>query len=311
MTAATGRPKVTLGIADSAGDPLTCDPFIGAFVSLGSLLRRYLPNLDGRQLVVAISVPRRDYAAALVGAGWMLSAPAPQLGEPTETLRAIKQGAHVRAVTRDKIVFGAFTCLDETRSPSRVLTGGKQLMLSSLEAVAEVPDIRESTSGAVPKSGYLAELTSTTATWRQRLAAPPTDLVMIGTTKWLLEDLSALIGSSSAEDDSAALSNYVLPDVPKAASWATALISSARLRETNPIPADCRAAILDRYGAIKYLDEITVPIVVCIIDRSVADDSAAELVVQARVANSQPIDLTSLRWQCPLGFEALAFTVAL
>ncbi|WP_243858414.1 hypothetical protein [Mycobacterium sp. DL440] len=305
------RPKVMLGIADSASEAPGCDAFIGALISLGSLLRRYLGKLDGRQLVVAISLPRRDYAAALVGAGWMLSAPAPNLTEPITTFRSTEQGAFLRAVTHDKVVSGRFTSLNESRTPARVITGGRTLVLSSVEAVAEIPGICESVIGDVPTPGYLAQLTAAVDTWRQRIASPPTDLAIVGTTKWLLDDFAALIGSSSAADDIAPLSNYVLPNVPKAATWATTVISSARLREIDPIPPDCLAVILDRYGAIKYLDEITVPIVVCIIDRSVADDSAAELVVQARVANSQPVDVSAFRWQSPPGVEALAFTVAL
>ena len=69
MTAGTAGPRM-LGIADEAGVPLASDYFIGLFVLLGSLLRRYLSKLEGRQLVVALSVPCRDYAAALIGAGW-------------------------------------------------------------------------------------------------------------------------------------------------------------------------------------------------------------------------------------------------
>jgi hypothetical protein len=69
MTAGTARPRLMLGIADKSGTPLMGDPFIGAFVSLGALLRRYLSRFEGRQLVVALSVPCRDYAAALIGTG--------------------------------------------------------------------------------------------------------------------------------------------------------------------------------------------------------------------------------------------------
>lgn len=311
MEAGTERPRVTLGIADEVDDVLASDPFIGGFVSLGSLLRRYLPNLGGRQLVVAVSVPRRDYAAALVGAGWMLSASAPDLGDPVGAFRRMSQGMFARAVTSEAVVSGAFTRIDEARPPARVLIGGKVLTLSSLRAVTALDSSCESTKGDMPKPGYLAHLTSAADSWYQRIAAPPRDLAIVGTTKWLLKDFASLIGGSLSSDDSAPLSNYVLPNVAKAAAWGTTIISSAQLRENDPIPAECQAVILDRYGAIKYLDEITVPIVVCIIDRSVADDSAAELVVQARVANSQPIGLKSLRWTCPTGFEAMAFTVAL
>lgn len=60
------------------------------------------------------------------------------------------------------------------------------------------------------------------------------------------------------------------------------------------------------------MSDITVPIVVCVIDRSIADESAAELIIEARVANSQPVSVVDgLRSTPALGIEALAFTVAL
>ena len=78
------------------------------------------------------------------------------------------------------------------------------------------------------------------------------------------------------------------------------------------LPESCSAAILDRYGAIKYLNDVTVPIVVCIVDRSVADESAAETIIEARHNNSRPVAVVDeLHWRPPTAVEALAFTVAL
>lgn len=313
MTARTGHPRIMLGIADEAGAPLKGDSFIGAFVSIGSLLRRYLPRLEGRQLVVALSVPCRDYAAALIGAGWMLSAPVPELGEPIDVFRHADRDTYLRAVTEKRVVTGRFTSLDEARTPPRVLTGGKSRTVDWYKAVSVLSDACDNIAGDVPEPGFLAALTGAETTWLRRIAAPAQDLALIGTSKWLREDLAACVGNG-AEDGAAGtpLANYVLPIADKAATWATTVISSPRLGEGNTIPSHCTAAILDRYGAIKYLNGITVPIVVCIIDRSVADDSAAELVVQARVSNSRPVSVKDdLRWQPPVGVEALAFTVAL
>lgn len=312
-TAETVRPHIMLGIADDAGAALASDAFIGGFVSLGSLLRRYLPHLGGRQLVVALSVPRRDYAAALIGAGWVLSAPVPELDEPIEVFRNAGQRSYLRAVTEKKVVTGVFSCLDETRTPPRVITGGKKRTVDWYKAVGVLPEACDSVECDVPEFGFLAELTGAAATWLARIAVPAIDLALVGTAKWLREDLAAWVGNG-AEDGAAGiqLANYVLPVGDKAATWATCIIPSARLGEGEAIPAHCRAAILDGYGAIKYLNDITVPIVVCIINRSVADDSAAELVVQARVSNSRPIRVAeALRWRPPCGVEALAFTVAL
>lgn len=306
------RPRVLLGIADNPGAPLASDAFIGAFVSLGSLLRRYRPRLEGRQLVVALSAPRRDYVAALVGAGWMLSSPAPRLDEPIEVFRTVAPGTCLRAVTDRVVVTGAFSKLDEARRDPRVITGGKLRTVDRYKAVAVLDGDCESIETELPDPGFLAELTRTAGTWLARIAAPAMDLALVGTAKWLREDLEACIGNGADEAASGTpLANYVLPRSDRVATWATTVVPSARLGEGDAVPSRCTAAILDRYGAIKYLNDITTPIVVCVIDRSVADDSAAELVIQARVSNSRPVSVTDdLHWQPPLGVAALAFTVA-
>ena len=314
-----GRPRTLLGMADDPADSLLSDPFIGAFISLGSLLRGQLFGLQGRQLVVAVSVPRRDYAAALIGTGWMLKAPVPSLAEPMEVFRWAEaqrqagQPAYLRAVTEKNVVAGVCSRLDETKTPARVTIGGKTRTVDWYRAVTVLPERCANVENDVADPGFLGELTQVAQTWRERVASPPDDLALVGTAKWLQDDLRACIGNGA--DDLPAgtrLENYVLPIGNDSATWATAIITSARLSEGSAIPQQCRLAILDRYGAIKYLNEIETPIVVCVIDRSVADDSAAELIVQARVANSRPISIVNeLRWKPPTGVEALGFTVAL
>jgi hypothetical protein len=313
MTADTARPRVMLGIADEAGGLLTSDPFIGAFVSLGSLLRRYVPRLEGRQLVVALSVPCRDYTAALIGAGWVLSGPAPALDKPTDAFRHADRQTYLRAVTETKVVTGIFSCLDETRKRPSVITGGKNWMVDRYRAVAVLAEACDSVEGDVPEPGFLASLTGAATTWLERIAAPAEDLALVGTSKWLREDLAACVGNAAEHGAvGTPLANYVLPVTDKAATWATAIIPSARLGEGSKIPSHRTAAILDGYGAIKYLRDITVPIIVCIVDRSIADDSSAELVVQARRSNSRPVSMKEdLHWQPPVAVEVLAFTVAL
>ena len=65
-------------------------------------------------------------------------------------------------------------------------------------------------------------------------------------------------------------------------------------------------------GAVKYLTEIEAPLVICILDRSVADDAAGEIVVQLRNVRGKPYSLKeNLGWRPPTGVEALAFTVPL
>lgn len=311
--AAASSPHIVLGLSDEPDEPLVPANWIGAFVGLGSSLRRFGARLEGRQLVFAISVPRRDYAAALIGAGWMLSSPPPRLTQPIEVFREADRSTCLRAVTDRFILTGRFSRLEDERADPRVLTGGKLLPLARHRAVVELDGETPTIVSDVPAPGFLAELTGAAETWLERLAAPPMDLALVGTAKWLGEDLDALIGNSADDgSEGTPLSNYVLPYSDRAATWSTPVIPSAHLGEGEQLPDACKAAILDRYGAIKYLNDITVPIVVCIIDRSIADESAAEAIIEARLSNSRPISVTTdMRWTPPLPVEALAFTVAL
>ncbi len=312
MTESSMRPRTLLGLADRLGEPMVVGSWIGSFVALGSLLRRYLSKLDGRQLVLAVSVPRRDYVAALIGSGWMLSSPTPALDEPLAVFEASDRSTYLRAVTDQLIVTGQFSKVEAHSSGARVLTGGKLLPADRYRAVSVLADDVEPTVSEVPAGGYLAELTGAATSWLGRLAAPPMDLALVGTSKWLREDLQAAIrNGASVGDSGTTLGTYVLPYDDRAATWSTPVITAARLGEGEALPESCIAVILDRYGAIKYLNEITTPIVVCIVDRSVADESAAETIIEARHNNSRPVSVVDeLQWRPPTAVEALAFTVA-
>ncbi|WP_309081324.1 hypothetical protein [Zhihengliuella sp.] len=312
MAESSTRPRTLLGLADQPGESMVVGPWIGSFVSLGSLLRRYLSKLEARQLILAVSVPRRDYVAALIGSGWMLSSPAPVLDDPLTVFEASDRSTYLRAVTDRLIVTGRFSKMEAYSSGARVLTGGKLLPADRFRAVSVLNDDVESSVSEVPAGGYLAELTGAATSWLRRLAAPPMDLALVGTSKWLRDDLRAIIANGTSSGDSwTTLGTYVLPYDDRAATWSTPVIPAARLGEGEALPESCVAVVLDRYGAIKYLNEITVPIVVCIVDRSVADESAAETVVEVRHSNSRPVSVVDeLGWCPPTAVEALAFTVA-
>ena len=218
----------------------------------------------------------------------------------------------MRAVTDNRIVTGRFSHLEVHSSAVRVFTGGKCFPVDRFRAVSVLNTDVESTVSDVPACGYLAKLSGAATTWHARLAAPPMDLALVGTNKWLREDLQASIGTGASVDDSAKLGTYILPYDERAATWSTPVIAAVRLGEGEVLPESCIAVILDRYGAIKYLNDITVPIVVCIVDRSVADESAAETIIEARQNNSRPVAVVDeLQWRPPTAVEVLAFTVAL
>ncbi|MEU0188924.1 hypothetical protein ABZ250_03475 [Streptomyces afghaniensis] len=307
-----GRSPVRLGLADGPDQAVEWAPWIGPFIVLGTRLRRFIPKLDGRQLVLAVSVPQRDYAAALIASGWMLSSPAPELADPIEVFRVATQATYLRGVTNNRINTGMFTWLHADSTEPRVLVAGKLLPVARYEAVAELDAPVESSHSMLPTPGFLAQHFGASASWAQRMAAPPSDLVLVGTKKWLLEDLAACIGNvADTTDVPCPLSNYVLPFVNGAATWSTPVVSAPALADAPYLVEQYQSAILDGYGAIKYLNDIPAPIVVCVIDRSVADESAEETIMEARSSNSRPISLKGeLHWRPPVGVEALAFTVA-
>jgi hypothetical protein len=70
--------------------------------------------------------------------------------------------------------------------------------------------------------------------------------------------------------------------------------------------------VLDGASAARYLPAIEAPVVVSIVDRSIADESVSESVMNYRNARGEPVSLErDLRWKVPAGVEALGFEVPL
>lgn len=313
--------RVTLALSERGSGPSEAATWIGSLVALGGMASRHNHQLSGRQLVVALSVPRRDFAAALVGCGWVLASPDPQIDPPLAVLRNLEAGAPVRLVTGSVVIADHFVRLDEEPEPRVHLRGGTQWLVSKVRAVAPLPALATPARSVRPKPGSVARWAGREATWDERLASPAADLAIIGTLKWLQEDFVAFlaIDGESIDDEllrsqepTGSVAGLLLPESPPAATWFTRLYASSHLAEQLPLPKEVRGAILDGAAAIKYLAEIEAPVVICILDRSVADETAAETVVQLRNSRGEPLSLkVDLDWRPPAGVEALAFTAAL
>ncbi|MFC0105663.1 hypothetical protein [Kibdelosporangium aridum] len=222
-------------------------------------------------------------------------------------------GTPVRGVTDTQVIAGSFRRIDEGRRDPRVRIAERVYLADRFRAASVLDEPVELVVTPLPLPGVLAQRTGVAESWLARVACPPADLAMIGTAAWLREDLSACVGSPvDSRCATVPLASYVLPEGTGVATWSTRIMSAFRLADHLPIPRRFLGAILDGYGAIRYLNDIDVPIVVCVIDRSLCDESAAEVVMQARNANSQPVMLHDVcGWRPPAGIEALAFTVAL
>jgi hypothetical protein len=321
-SASSDRSPVTLGLSDSLSTPTEACPWAEPLVDLGGILSRYAFTLDGRQLIVTLSVPRRDFAAVLVGCGWIITRPAPMLEAPQEALRRFEPGTPVRFVTERHVIVDYLAGIIDGLEPTVQLRHSQsKWLLSKVKAVAGLTSSERPRRSVRPGLGGLGRWARLDATWDARLASPLPDLAIVGTLKWLNEDLAGCVsvagGSSEPEgqpgrNESETIGGILLPESLEAATWFTRLYASSLLADQLPLPKEVRAAVLDGSGAIKFLAEVEAPIVICILDRSVTDETAAEIVVQRRNSGSEPLSLKDeVGWHCPAGVEALAFTVAL
>lgn len=291
--------------------------WIGPLVVLGARAARYRQKIKGqRQIVIAISVPQRDFAAALIGCGWVLASEPPTLDTPLATLRNMKQGQQLRAVNRHEVIRGTFSWLDESVNPPKASFAGSTWRVDRILAIAKVAlsetgiDVPSRLSR--PQPGSIEHLANSHLTWDARLVSPAADLAIIGTLKYLEEDLKAYLSKENDSRTPSSIRTLLQPKGNKTPTWFTRLFPTSRLGEQTQLPNDINAAILDSNGAISYLGDLKVPVVVCIVDRSVPNSTSADNVVRFRNSWGKPLSLSKeFHWKPPTGVEALAFSTKL
>ncbi|OAV52987.1 hypothetical protein A6F49_00805 [Enteractinococcus helveticum] len=149
-------------------------------------------------------------------------------------------------------------------------------------------------------------------TWDERLAQPAADLAIIGTESWLKQELEANLGIQNDDKPPSSIRSILMPEEANSATWYTRFFPAASFMDKLPLPTEVNATVLDGNGAAAYLTEIEVPVVICVLDRSIADEATAETIVQLRNTRGEPVSLANdLQWSPPTGVEALGFTVAL
>lgn len=241
-----------------------------------------------------------------------MASASPTLDAPLVTLRTITPGTPVRAINAHQIITGPFWALDETASPPRAQIGGSMWPVDRFTALAVLDEISSPDRWPRPQPGSVGLWAGLDRNWDARLAYPTADLAILGTFAWLKDDFDAVLGRQGNDLDPTPIRNLLLPDTAGLGTWSTRVYASSRLTEHLPLPEALRAVILDGSAAIKYIQYIESPVVVCVIDRSVTDETAAEIVVQLRNSRGEPVSLPGdLNWLPSAGLEALAFTVPL
>lgn len=328
--------RLKLSLSEDPLDPRGAASWVAPLVQLGSRSLQYAETLAGRQLIIAISVPRRDYAAALIGCGWVMATEVPDQPDTASALRSIAPHTPVRIVTSFAVVVDYFIRFDESKTPPRLQLSQSQWQLSSVRAVMVLDNLEAPIRMPRPSPGALFRLADTEHNWDARLASATADLAIVGTLTWLRDDMkvfvrnenrcprpttgaadssarrAALGGELAPSDGFTSLGDVLMPTGRDAATGFTRLHTSARFVDQLPFPGHVRSVVLDGSGPIRFVAQIETPVVFCILDRSVANETAADILVQLRNSRGEPVSVVDeLRWDPPAGIEIMAFTVPL
>ncbi|MGA3539031.1 hypothetical protein ACK8GE_07020 [Micromonosporaceae bacterium DT194] len=295
-------PQGWLSLSDDGQAPLIAAPWIGALVTLGSRAARWSRS-SSEQLIIVVSVPSRDFAATLIGCGWMMAAPPPPILSLAEAMTSLTCGTQVRVVTEGSVLTDEFRGIDHDRNRLRLTS---EWLLDKVRAVAPVEPCGFRKQ-PLPVPGAINRMVGFDEQWAARLCRPAGDLALIGVLKWLNDDITAYLGFRGERE---AIAQILWPESQKAATWSTKLYAARKVDAAPPADSDLRAVVLDGAAAALALRAIETSVVFVVLDRSAADPAPAEIMVEYRNTRGADVSLkNAFRWQPPDGIEALAFTV--
>ena len=186
---------LALSISDNDSAIPEQSSWVGPLIALGNCTSRLMSNLDNSQLIIAISVPSRDFASLLIGCGWIMASPEPKLASPFEVLSTLQQNTPVRYVTETAVIVDHFKHITVTKDPPRAHFKRTQWEIPRINAVIPLQNSQDVTRMSRPSPGSLSKLFQIEQNWDARLALPSRDLAIVGTSKWLLEDMDAQVGA--------------------------------------------------------------------------------------------------------------------
>jgi hypothetical protein len=294
--------------------------WIYQLVALGSRLSKYINFVESEQVIVVISVPSREFVAALIAYGWVLEKPVRPRMLPLEVIRLAQPGEIVRLVNKEEVVCGRFDridCLKESGTGARVIVSGHKWAVERLSAAAIVANAPVGDGELRRKKLHLLRNNLSAVDdndrWDRWLATMSEDIAIIGPKKRLNADLEVSLLRSETDDVSAgAIRRVVIPNEPDAAVWNTGIFSPSNLSEDSAIIGQKQLVILDGSEAISLLEDVSSPLVVCIFDRQKPHQWACDYLRAQKAYSCELIDLAEkVRWTPLPGIEATAFRVKL
>jgi hypothetical protein len=112
-----------LQLQADAGGILVPATWAGPLVALGARLARQPPPARGSRLIVAITVPTRDFAAVLVAAGWALTRGVEPLPEVEHVLARLEVDTPVRMLINQRLIADRYRGVEVVGEVRRVRVG--------------------------------------------------------------------------------------------------------------------------------------------------------------------------------------------
>ena len=307
-------------LSEGPNGPCVSGDWIYQLIALGSRASRYINFVESEQVIVVISVPSREFVAALIAYGWVLAKPVRPRMLPLEVIRSAQPGTMMRLVNQGEVVCGRFDrleCPRESATAARVIVSGYKWAVDRLSAaaiVANVPvgdgELRRQKRHSLRNNLYAVDDIDLWDCW---LANMSEDIAIIGPKKRLMEDLEVSLLRSEEDDVSAgAIRRVVIPNEPDVPVWNTGIFSPSNLSEDSALIGQKQLVILDGSEAISLLEDVSSPLVVCVFDRQKPHQWACDYLRAQKAYSCELIDLAEkVRWTPLPGIEATAFRVKL
>lgn len=286
-------------------------PWAGKLLAFGARLARAQLR-PGVQLVTVVTVPARDYAALLIGAGWILTRPVLFPTSVADTAKALKSGDSVRAVIRGNLVTGRFHRLHMSAGIQCVQIGPSSWPLSYIQHLALDDELTEARYGkiAIPPMGSLVSRSGLASRWAENFSSSSLSLSFIGIASRLCSDLDVSIGWADAEDQLDRLADILRLDDGYSSPCRASEVVSGSADVVEEVDPRTHLAILDGNTGVRWLESLLCPLVVCVIDRSTERSELEDTILSSRAAGSifNPKDIG---WPGAEGIEVMAYEVQL
>lgn len=262
-----------------------------------------------KQVVVALTLPTRDFAAVLIAAGWILASPITPAASPLDVVETLESAMPVRMAIGDTLIAARFFGVTEVEGRARIRVGSSSWHLDTIDFLAAAPLLSEDRFGRVriARAGSMINRTGHAASWLAQQCTGSAGVAIIGTKTWLAPEMQ--LGVAWGDPDAAfdRLEDILRPDDGCRPSWASAVVSTQLFDSAN-LPSEAKLSVFDGASAIQLLAGVETPHAVALIDRGSPDAFATDSILQMR-SMGRPVAFDTIGWAPPDGVESLVFEV--